>query len=59
MCQVQGLNTEYERLRKESETAGASKGTGGTANEGSHSLSSLRKEVQSLQVLFLQAIGKI
>ena len=48
--QVQGLNTEYERLRKESEGKGASKGASSAASEGPSSVQSLRKEVQSLQV---------
>lgn len=50
LWQVQGLNTEYERLRKESEGKGPGKGASGAASEGPTSLQGLRKEVQSLQV---------
>ena len=48
--QVQGLNTEYERLRKESEGKGAAKGPSSAMSEGPSSVQGLRKEVQSLQV---------
>ena len=50
--QVQGLNTEYERLRKESEGKGPGNGGSSAASEGPTSLQGLRKEVQSLQVPF-------
>ena len=48
--QVQGLNTEYERLRKESETKGADKGGASAVGEGPTNVQGLRKEIQSLQV---------
>ena len=49
---MQGLNTEYERLRKESEGKGAVEGPGTATSEGPSSVQGLRKEVQSLQVPF-------
>ena len=48
--QVQGLNTEYERLRKESESNGAAKGGAIAVGEGPTNVQGLRKEIQSLQV---------
>ena len=48
--QVQGLNTEYERLRKESESKGAAKGGASGIGEGPTNVQGLRKEIQSLQV---------
>ena len=48
--QVQGLNTEYERLRKESESKGAAKGGASAVGEGPTNVQGLRKEIQSLQV---------
>ena len=51
---MQGLNTEYERLRKESEGKGAGKGASSAASEGPSSVQGLRKEIQSLQVPFLR-----
>ena len=55
--QVQGLNTEYERLRKENEGASTGKGKAGGTSEGSTSLQSLRKEIQNLQVLIVQHLS--
>ena len=56
--QVQGLNTEYERLRKENEGASTGKGKAGGTSEGSTSLQSLRKEIQSLQVVPVQHLSR-
>ena len=41
--QVQGLNTEYERLRKESESNGAAKGGAIAVGEGPTNVQGLRK----------------
>ena len=56
--QVQGLNTEYERLRKENEGASTGKGKASGTSEGSTSLQSLRKEIQSLQVVLVQHLSR-
>ena len=56
--QVQGLNTEYERLRKENEGASTGKGKAGGTSEGSTSLQSLRKEIQNLQVVLVQHLRR-